>query len=642
MGIMLIQYNSKLLDDERRKDVGTLKIRGASGWQALRWVLGSAALTAAIGSIGAIGLGIVAGILSGNVQSFLQFIPASLSEFSLIISLNAIVLVFFFSFSLGILVALPSAIMAFSMTPDEAHSKIDRIILAGKEKLGNPFAEILAFLLSIYILVPVLQVFSSFALLGLSMLSYIATVTPLLLIVVLSLSRLLSRPTNIIKSAVLSIFNTHSIGVGTRILSRNVRMFKKSEAMSVMFIAMVFCSGIFASAAAATGDMQMRNLIHFEVGADIVVGVKSNLQNITIDMAEYIQSVEGVANVSAMYQTVAYVGYWTTSYWNDRLYSNRSYTVFAIQSQEWLETAFLFEYFTAKSSPSYSIGQLHNSSDVITTFEPIDHYSSSSEGEISPVYGDQLVIELMGPTWKNSTDSTVLDVMAEREHDAYGQGYFPGSPTATRFVVMDIGYVHACQNHSRVSKFFVKLEDGANYTQVMQGIQSIAPSSWSKIESAQARIDEAFNTRAGQAIFGVYTLNAIFSLFYLSAGMIVVSIMKINSLRKQMAILRALGTSKRTISTPLLIDTSLGILIALIIGGIMGLVLTNFVIQFPLVYYGSSTAISWTRLPIQIQLPFMLLTGIVGISLLFSLGATRYVTTKAIQRNIAEEIKDTE
>jgi hypothetical protein len=54
MGIMLIQYNSKLLADERRKDIGMLKTRGASGWQAFTWVLSSATITGIVGSLGAV------------------------------------------------------------------------------------------------------------------------------------------------------------------------------------------------------------------------------------------------------------------------------------------------------------------------------------------------------------------------------------------------------------------------------------------------------------------------------------------------------------------------------------------------------------------------------------------------------------
>ena len=54
MGAMLIQYNAKLLSDDQRRDVGTLKTRGSSGWQAFNWVLSNALAVGFIGSLGAV------------------------------------------------------------------------------------------------------------------------------------------------------------------------------------------------------------------------------------------------------------------------------------------------------------------------------------------------------------------------------------------------------------------------------------------------------------------------------------------------------------------------------------------------------------------------------------------------------------
>ncbi|MHA1492938.1 MAG: FtsX-like permease family protein [Candidatus Thorarchaeota archaeon] len=642
MGIMLVQYDSKLLEEEKRRDIGTLKIRGASGSQALKWVLSSASLTAGIGSLGALAFGTLAGVLSGSVRTFLEFSTTALAEFTLVISLDAILLVFLYSFSLGILVALPPAIKALIMTASEAHSKIDSESLLNKEQLGNPAIEIIALGLSVAILSPLMQILSYASNYGLSVFSFVAAISPLLLILILSLTRLLSRPSSFLKAAFLRIFAAKSIATGSRILSRNIRMFKKSEAMSIMFIAMVFCSGFFASISAATGEGHMKNLISYEVGADIVVSSISDFDNITINLADNITQVEGVANVGSLYQTKAQVGYWTTGFWGDRLYINTTYTLFAVQSNEWSDTAFLLDYFTNNNTPTNSISQLFNSSNVISSAKPIDHYESSLAGDIVPVYSDTFDVIVNGPSWVNKSKSPVIDVMAEFDGIEYGDAYFPGIPTASRFLMMDLDYIHTCENHTRVDKFYLRLEAGANYTQIVESIRAIAPSSWSSIDSSLKRIDAAFDTRAGQVIFGVYTLNALFSILYLSAGMIMVTVMKITKLRKQISILRALGTSDRSIRVPLVIDAVAGIVIALLIGGLLGFILTNFLIQFPLVYYGPDTVSRWNVLPVSLHFPFIILIGIVTLSFLFTLGANNIIINKTLKRNIADDIKSTD
>jgi len=88
-----------------------------------------------------------------------------------------------------------------------------------------------------------------------------------------------------------------------------------------------------------------------------------------------------------------------------------------------------------------------------------------------------------------------------------------------------------------------------------------------------------------------------------------------------------------------MIDAVSGILIALAIGGLLGFILTNFLIQFPLVYYGSNTVARWNILPVSIQFPFMILLGIVVLSFIFTLGANNVIINRTLKRNIADDIK---
>ena len=72
-------------------------------------------------------------------------------------------------------------------------------------------------------------------------------------------------------------------------------MFKKSEALGTMFIAMVFTAGLFAALSATTGNTHMKHVFYFETGADIAVEVDPTLSNVTMDLIQNITAVEGVA-----------------------------------------------------------------------------------------------------------------------------------------------------------------------------------------------------------------------------------------------------------------------------------------------------------------------------------------------------------
>ncbi|MFX1483263.1 MAG: hypothetical protein ACFFCP_08740, partial [Promethearchaeota archaeon] len=276
MGIMLIQYNSKLLSDEQRRDVGTIKTRGASGIQAFSWVMSSAILTGVVGSLGAIAVGAISALLSGTVRELLVFNFEQLEGFALLLQPTAVIVVFLFSFVAGIIISLPGAVKALIMTPTEAHGILEGEILTQTEKMGNPFVDLLGVGISSWLLIPMLGFFAYY---GIS--AFGAILIPLFAVFLFAVTRILSRPTALIKSKVLSKIHRPSFVVGSRLMSRSVLMFKKSEAMGTMFIAMVFCAGLFAAISATTGDTHMKQIFQFQTGADIAVDVNPSLQNVT-------------------------------------------------------------------------------------------------------------------------------------------------------------------------------------------------------------------------------------------------------------------------------------------------------------------------------------------------------------------------
>ncbi len=638
MGIMLIQYNSNLLADERRKDIGMLKTRGASGWQAFTWVLSSAIITGIVGSLGAVLTGALAALLSSTVRTLMVFDLTQLADMTILLQPTAVVIVFMFSFVVGLIVALPAAVRALLMTPTEAHSVIEREILAEAEELGNPVIELLALALSGYVLMPLLIMMSFGGFYIGSYMAYMMIAAPLLGVFTIALARLMSRPTSRIKARLLEEMEKSRLTVGVRLMSRAVRLFKKSEAMGTMFIAMVFAAGIFASISATTGHNHMMDLYMFQDGADVVINVKTGLENVTLDMLESISGIEGVEHSSAALEFTAYAGYYSTTQGGSRQFYNESISVIAVQPEEWVQSAFMLPYFTLHNTPQVSIPLLSvEYTNVVTSFKPISHYVTDFLGMPVPVFSDQITLSIMGPAGNNVTDCTIVDVMASSEQGA--TTYLPGEPVARNFIIIDLDYAHSCLDTIHVTKFFIKLQDGYNYTKAVSDLHAISPNSFASVKTPLDDIDEALDSKAAQSLYGVYTLNVLFTLIYLTAGMTIVAAVRVRKMRKQLSILRALGEQSSNLALAVLADTTLGVLIGAGVGAGIGLALTALVINMPLAYIGMASTLSWFRLPVILGVPWLLLTAILSASFLFALAATYLVTRRNLGRNIAEEIQ---
>jgi len=358
MGVMLIQYNSKLLSDTQRRDVGTLKTRGSTGMQAFSWVLSNAIATGFLGSIGAVGTGILAAILSSSVKELLIFDVARISGFSVLLQPVAVLSVFLFSFSVGVIIALPAAIKALLMTPTEAHSTLEGATLTDSEKMGSPTIDLIMIGVSGWLLMPMMTVLAYGGMSAMGSISFVVVIVPILAIFLFGFTRLLARPTAAIKARILGKIRRPSLIVGARLMSRTVLMFKKSEAMGTMFIAMVFTAGLFASISATTGNDHMKQIFMFQVGADVVIDINSSFTNVTIDLLDNITAVDGVAHASPMFRTTAYTQYWDAQYFGGRYYNNRSISVYGVDPETWVQSAFWLDYFTYYSVPSTSIARL--------------------------------------------------------------------------------------------------------------------------------------------------------------------------------------------------------------------------------------------------------------------------------------------
>ncbi|MFX1483547.1 MAG: FtsX-like permease family protein [Promethearchaeota archaeon] len=649
MGIMLIQYNTNLL--AQRRNVGALKTRGASGRQAVSWVLTMSIFTGIVGSAGAVITGVAAAFLAGGVRELMTFNLVQMMSFGVNLKIETVMILFSFSFVLGFIVSLPGSVGAFLMSPSDAHSVIERKALSPKRNLGNPVYHVLLVSVSGVLLIPLVGVLESFESFTIGSAFLGLTVILLLSSFIVGFVLLFSHPATALKSKILLHFKNQSIVVGTQVIGKSSQMFRRNEVMAIVFVSLVFTAGIFSSLAASTGNNHMKELFMFETGGDIVIDVKPNLANITLDFIPLLESIKGVSDASGMFKSSVRVTFYSdwNGYW---MFWNRSIDLYGIQPKEWLDSAFILPYFTYYDDAASSIMKLEdNDTNVITNFQPILGYTLDSLGRQSVSYSDRISLELVGPS-KHYMNCTIVDIMSSnpsgyRPMGIYGAEYIgttfiPGEDETRPFIMLDVDSIHNYLNVSYVSKFYVNLEDGANYTRIIEEIGDLAPYSFERIDSPFFGIDAILDSRAGQTIHGAYTLNVLFSILYLTAGLTLVMTIKIRTMSKHFSLLRALGTESRSIIGSVLIDSVATVLMGGIIGCVTGLILTILAFQMPLNYLGLSTEVLWETLPLELSVPVALLASLVITAILASLFISYVIIRRKLVSNIAEDIQHSE
>ncbi|MGM0686339.1 MAG: ABC transporter permease [Promethearchaeati archaeon] len=638
MAIMLVYYNATLRSDEQRRDAGTLKTRGATGWQVFRWVLLQSVAIGFVGSIAAVGTGMVSALLSGSVRTFLEFSFQQLSSFVLLVELDAIMFVFLFAFGLGVIVSIPMAVQALLMSPEEAHGWLERQVLATGEQLTNPVVDFVAVGASAYLLFPLIGNFGyASSAPQLRTFYFFVLVMVLMGMFVFSFARLLSRGGPRLKSAVFGRMQSDRYAPVSKVLSRNVKLFRKTDALGIVFIAMVFTAGIFSSLSAETGRSHTQHLYKFEVGADIHATVRSDVTNVTADLAEEITAIDGVVAASAVLETRGRVAYIEEEQDGDRHYRNQSITILGVQPEAWAQSAFWLDYFTKDHIPRQALQKLAESNqNVITSFKPVIGFGGGFLRN-APIYDDEVTVRIGDAANHTVSEYHIVDVMSTFYQG--GKGCVPGRPDLLRsFVIMNLNHLQEQLNTTRVTSFYCNLDQSANDTAVLEEITALTPG-FGNMESSEQRIQKALDSEAAQTIHGIYTLNVVFSFIYLTAGIAIVTVVRIDNLRKQLSMLRALGTDRGSIMGPLLADAVASVLGAAIIGSVVSLILVFFALQIPLAFLGPTSSLQWFRLPVRISVPIVLLTIIVAVTLVV-VAVTVYVVTKShLERSVAEEIQ---
>ena len=633
MAIMLIQYSSNLVRDKQRREAGSLRIRGASGWQVLRWMMSMALFTGVVGSLGAIVAGYLAALLSGSTSSLMTFDFSILQHLEIILNPMTILAVFSFTFIAGTIITLPAAIQMIVMEINDAHKMLEQENI-GHERMINPAVEVAAVVLSAltcYVLLDATNsLMSSNLLLSILFLSTFG-------VFVTSLAHLLSRPASYFKSGILHRLKNPVLASIARPVGRTAIMKRRSETIGIMFISMVFVAGIFSSLSAHTGSMHSRDLIMFNTGADILIETHPDFHNITLDIIPEIKAIDGVIEASGVFLKYEHVLYQAIGPYST-LEINRTMLILGVQPNIWIDTAFWLPYFTSEMTPDSALSLLReNEQTALSSFKPINGFELVDDS-YEPLYGDFLTLQLGTRNNSRLVDLTIIDVLAKDSSDE-SLKYLPGMPGAEEFLVVNIDVLHEFYNTTEVDLLYLDLEDGVNCTHIENEISSLSQHGFSSVQCAQEQIDALEESSMSRSIIGVYTLNILFSLLYLTLGMTIVSFEKNRIMRSDLSLLRAFGLRPSRIIIVLLLDTVLSISYAALIGGSIGFVLSFLILNSPLVYIGVSNASSWGRLPVVLAAPWTLLGSLVIVSFILPLIAVLVISKHTLQTQVAVDLR---
>lgn len=639
MGIMLVNYNSEILADERRREIGNIVTRGAKGRQAFVWVMGSALVTGILGSFGAVGTGILAAVLSGTTSGPLQFDLSRTIAVEQALNPELILYVFSFSFVVGVAVSLPSALRALIMLPSEARMKIDRQTTRQGCERVSPVWEISIAAVSAILVIPMLGRLGQQGISSSGSVLFAMTLILLFSALIIGSAKALSRLGPFLRRKVLGRVGKTKLAIGPRVLSRNLRVFRTSEALGTMFIVLVFASGFFSAIASSTGAEHIRDLYTFEAGADIVIHIEPGSEYASCAFVDEVADIEGVHRAAGLLRTVAWLRYMTRA-GTELLEVNTTYPVYAVQPERWSGAAFWLPYFVDTRDIEATLSLLSNSSNILSSFKPLFQTADQS-GSGQPVYTDEISVSFLHNETLLENNCTIVGLLSDDE-TTESKTYLPGVADATDFIIMNIEYVYQTLNTSRITEVYVSVKEGSNPEAVVQSIREACSNETLSYDVPSQEYDALFRSATSGSIYGVYALNLIFSLGYLTAGMVLLTMIRGRKLRKQLAILRAMGTQRHSLSTSLLLDSAFSTLIGAALGLVLASFLTLTVMNMPLVYAGSGLLVEWSRLTVRFLVPPAVTALLLALSLAFALGSTYFISNRILNRNLAEELRTTE
>ncbi|MDF1540560.1 MAG: ABC transporter permease [Candidatus Thorarchaeota archaeon] len=282
-----------------------------------------------------------------------------------------------------------------------------------------------------------------------------------------------------------------------------------------------------------------------------------------------------------------------------------------------------------------------NSSLVLSSLKPISGFDVQDDGTYSIIYGDSLSLELPDGDDGINVSVDIIDILSiDEESDS--ETFLPGHPDLTNFLVVNMDLLQAHLDDIRVDQVYIKVSGNGDAYQIISDIQNELGDAVLHIESALIQIDNILSTRSSQSVFGIYSLNVIFSLLYLTLGMTIVTYEKNRKLSKHYSVLRALGTERKNVGIAIISDVFLSIAIACTIGALVAFVMSLLVIQTPMIYFGANNAIDWYQLPVSLVIPIEGLLAFILASFLIPGFISAIVIRRQLGINLADDLSSSE
>jgi ABC-type lipoprotein release transport system permease subunit len=636
MGFMIVQYNQDLLADKWRQDVGNLKTRGASNRQTLSWLLTLSFPMGVVGGCGAIVAGILTALLSEGLTELLTLDISRLGSLAILIQPQTIFLVFLFSFAVSFIVSLPAAVRSLLYSIADSQKKLDASSNLDEE-LASPLYEISIIAISGILSVPFLSILGYSLTQGPGGLYLLVLVILMLGMFIVSLVRFLSRPASSFKNRLMRSKRFSSSGVLSHVFSKSVLSRRKSEATGAMFISMVFLACFFSAISSHTSSTNLRNNILYTHGADLNIHLVLETSISYESVLEEIESLQGVSSACVLSVTTAFVQYLFSGP-VESTFHNRSIQIIGVQPRLWYETAYWESYFAKGLGTSMALDMIQqNTSLVLTSFRPVIGYHLV-DSAYTELYSDELSLLLESG---ELVDLEIVDILSE-DQTLESPNYLPGFPDVEEFIVVNMDLLEEHSDSFRVTDIEIDIQEGYDWQVIMQQIHSIIPDAIEYYDSAIQEIDHVVSSRSTQSIYGIYNLNILFTLLYLTIGTGVMTVSQSRKKQKEYAILRSLGVENSAILSSTLLETAMGIAFSLIIGGGVGILMSFMIHRTSLIYSNLQGQTAIGLLPISYAIPWSILVSICLLGFIFPLVVTLLISRGTLKRNIAADLMSAE
>jgi len=612
LGLVVLKFDYELTSVKRRRELSTLKSRGLSNTTLILMSLFEVVIYSAIATV----ISLPVGNLSSQVFLQLYGVIPSLNIQSIIVDsyLYPIYVIFVFGviFSINLLSLMPIVFTTLTREIVEARTYTS----LGLEKIkvsGYEIATVIFYwplMIFIIFLFPIYELFSVAALVFLFYLVYI--VVKIFAIIAASAKRY-----------VFSKLKSYVDDFSTTILSANIKHRTKVPGYSVAILALVLAFALSTTALFAMTTNYAHDMSYYYTGSDISYVIAPQYAINTTTIVNITKSIDGVSDVSVMRVFTGYIRI-VKEYWISEHYLK----VVAVD-EHFLDVAYYESYFLKSSD----IQQLLDDDSAVIL----------SEGFRWDVI-DARRMTLYIPTNETvaiSFSCNVVDI----------NSYIPriGSEDWYYFVVIGNQRVKNISYNRSTNYVLVSIDEESDPNVVANEIANVLGENITDLRVAETYYT-AIQTKVENLInYGMLSLTVFYMVILISFGQAILYMDQIERYRKEFAVLKALGITKKQFRKYFLIDIISNFLGALLLAIALATGYSLYISQSPFnlpldlsplfkgeIYYFTG---SGRYLPVELIIPYFDWLWLSLLALAVLLSVLPPVLTYIQRLNIGQELK---